>query len=278
MDKKIIKAIIKKDIRNIFSSIEFWLPMVIVPLVFAIFLPTLFILIGNKINIGTSGSNYEMMNKILTKLPSGAIKNEVMSFSSLNQKMVYLMLNYIFVPLFLMIPIMVSSIISALSFVGEKEKKTLETLLYSPAKDIELVTAKILAAFIPTMLLSLLCFLFYGTIIDTLGYQFFNRCVFPSLNWIFVILWLIPALSIFSIFLNVCISAKVKGYQEAQNITGLVVLPILLLIFGQVFGILFLNSVFIIIIGAVIFLIDIFLIKFASKTFNRNELFKTEIL
>lgn len=96
--------------------------------------------------------------------------------------------------------------------------------------------------------------------------------------WLFVILWLIPALSIFDIFINVYVSAKVKGLQEAQNISGLVVLPLLLLLFGQMFGVLFLSSLVIFIIGAVVFLIDIFLIKAVSKTFNRNELFKTQVL
>lgn len=278
MNKQIIKAIMKKDIKSLFFNLELWLPMVIIPLVFAILIPMVVILAVKSINIGTTGSNYEMLNKILTKLPSGAIKTEVFSFTSLNQKFVYLFLNYMFVPMFLIIPLMVSSIISALSFVGEKEKKTLETLLFSPAKDIELLVSKILAAFVVAMGISLLSFVLYGTVIDTLGYSFFNKFIFPSMNWLFVILWLIPALSIFSIFLNVCISAKVKGYQEAQNITGIVVLPILLLLFGQIFGILFLNSLLIFVIGAVLFIIDIFLIKVAAKTFNRNELFKTQIL
>lgn len=278
MNRQIIKAIIKKDIKSLFLSIELWLPMTIVPLMFVLFLPILFITLGKTTNIGLNSSNYEMINKVLNNLPNGTIKTEVFSLPTLNQKFVYLFLNYMFIPLFLIIPVMVSSIISANSFVGEKEKKTLETLLFSPATETELFASKILAAFIPTVLISLLSFIIYGTIIDTLGYSFFNKFIFPSINWIFVILWLIPALSIFAIFLNVYISAKVKGFQEAQQLSGLIVLPLVLLLFGQIFGILFLNSIVIFIIGAVVLLIDIFLIKAAAKSFNRDELFKSQIL
>lgn len=278
MNKKIIKAIIKKDIHSLFFSMELWLPIILVPLVFVIFLPVLIIILGKTVNMALSGTNYDIINKLLASLPNGIIKAEVFSLPTLNQKFVYLFLNYMFVPLFLIIPIMVSSVISANSFVGEKEKKTLETLLFSPAKELELFVAKILAAFIPTMFISLLSFILYGVIIDTLGYSFFNKFIFPSANWLFVILWLIPALSIFDIFLNVYVSAKVKGFQEAQNISGLVVLPLLLLLFGQMFGVLFLSCLVIFILGAVVFLIDIFLIKAVSKTFNRNELFKSQVL
>lgn len=38
MNKKIIKAIIKKDIHSLFFSMELWLPIILVPLVFVIFL------------------------------------------------------------------------------------------------------------------------------------------------------------------------------------------------------------------------------------------------
>jgi ABC-type Na+ efflux pump permease subunit len=41
---------------------------------------------------------------------------------------------------------MVSSVLAADSFAGEKERKTLEALLYTPTTDRELFTAKLLEA------------------------------------------------------------------------------------------------------------------------------------
>ena len=63
--------------------------------------------------------------------------------------MVVLMLGFLFAPMFLILPLMVASIIGADSIVGEKERKTLEALLYTPATDRELYLAKLLSAVVP---------------------------------------------------------------------------------------------------------------------------------
>ncbi len=52
-----------------------------------------------------------------------------------NQMMIVLILGYMFAPMFLIMPLMIASIIGADSIVGEKERKTLEALLYTPATD-----------------------------------------------------------------------------------------------------------------------------------------------
>jgi ABC-type Na+ efflux pump permease subunit len=277
MDKQIIKTIVKKDIKAVFSSIQIWLPMILIPLLFVVLIPIMLIIFGKSFDLNEGTSNFQMVSSFLNNLPESGIKTEIENLGNINQKIVYLILNYMFVPMFLIIPVMVSSIISANSFVGEKERKTLETLLFSPASEFDLFFAKILAAFIPTMTVSLLGFLLYGIVIDTLGYTFFNKLIFPTINWLFVMLWLIPAISIFAIFLSVYISTKVKGFQEATQLSAMLVIPLVLLIFGQVSGVLFLSSFIIIAIGTGLFLLDAFLINAAVKSFNREILFKTQI-
>ena len=54
----------------------------------------------------------------------------------------------------MIIPIMASSVMAASSFVGEKEKHTLETLLYSPLSLGQLFQSKILAGFSVGMMIS----------------------------------------------------------------------------------------------------------------------------
>ena len=55
---------------------------------------------------------------------------------------------------FLIIPIMAATVMSATSFVGEKEKQTLETLLYCPLSLKQIFRAKVLASFLLSMLVS----------------------------------------------------------------------------------------------------------------------------
>ena len=114
-------AIIKKDMQSITSNKRMFATLLIVPIVLTIFLPSVFIL-----TLYFVPEEGEELLQLLETLPL-----PLQSGSSL-QSMILLMLNFILPGFFLMIPIMASSVMSAASFVGEKEKRTLETLLYCP--------------------------------------------------------------------------------------------------------------------------------------------------
>ena len=64
-------------------------------------------------------------------------------------------------PMFLIIPLMVSSVIAADSFAGEKERKTMEALLYSPTTDQELFAAKLLSGWLAAIAVALVGFMLY---------------------------------------------------------------------------------------------------------------------
>ena len=49
---------------------------------------------------------------------------------------------------------MTSAVIAADSFAGEKERKTLEALLYTPTTDLELFTGKVLAPWLAAVAVS----------------------------------------------------------------------------------------------------------------------------
>jgi ABC-type Na+ efflux pump permease subunit len=63
-------------------------------------------------------------------------------------------------------PIITASVLAADSFAGEKERKTAEALLLTPATNEELLVGKILASLIPAVLLTAIVFLIYAGIID----------------------------------------------------------------------------------------------------------------
>ncbi|MCL2477336.1 ABC transporter permease subunit [Candidatus Bathycorpusculum sp.] len=82
------------------------------------------------------------------------------------QLMVYIMALYIFAPMFLIIPIMASSVLASDSFAGERERKTIEALLATPISDSELLLGKILVSFIPAMIVTIASFAAYTIILD----------------------------------------------------------------------------------------------------------------
>ena len=179
MNKRAAKAIINKDIRAIGSNIQLWLPMLIVPLVFSLVLPLVLVLPARFTDLSTMG-NIEQIVKLFSKLSSGPLQETIMALPLAQQQIVYFTVNYLFAPFFLIIPLMVASIIGANSFAGEKERKTLETLLFAPLDLNTLLWAKILAAFLPATFLTLICSFLYGITVNIAAYPLFGRIIFPE--------------------------------------------------------------------------------------------------
>jgi ABC-2 type transport system permease protein len=277
MNGRAIKALLKKDISVITSSPQIWIPLVIMPVLFVVVFPGVLLILGRAIDFESNKSNLQFITRFLAGIPESAVKAQLAGFATLSQQLVYLLVNYLLAPLFLVVPAMVSSLVAASSFVGEKEKKTLETLLFSPMRETDMFIAKILAAFIPAMALSLLGFLLFSIEFVLLGSPLFGRVVLPAPHWLPLVLWLAPALSLLVIFLNVLVSVKVKGFQEAQQISVIVILPLMFLVYGQIGGIVFMSVPLVMIAGLVILLLDAALTRIAAKTYNRDKLFRTQV-
>jgi len=269
MDMRLVRAIALKDVREVVGSKQLWLPMILVPLIFLVIFPTLSVLLpsATKLPVTTLGSSLETF---MERLPP-AMRDLVGSMDD-RGKFIYLMSVFFFAPFFLIIPIMVVSIIGASSFAGEKERKTLESLLYTPITDAELMFGKILSAFIPSVAVAWASFIIYAIVVNALGYPFFGRIFFPNLTWLVLLIWVVPSMSFFGLGIIVVVSSKVRGFQEAQQIGGLVVLPIVALVLLQVFGVVYLSLSFALILGLAFLVIDYFLIRLGARTFVREDI------
>ncbi len=252
------KALIQKDINEITSSRQIILPMTIVPIVLAVLIPLALV-----IGAGYAGNDYiiKELGPLLKKLPS-----EYKIYTPA-QLLIKLAINYMFPSYFLIIPIMCSGVIGASSFVGEKEHKTMETLLYTPISMESLLKAKILGVFIPSYIITLVSFIAFGIIINIGGFIYFGGLIFPNVKWLIIILWITPAINLLSLTVTVMISAKSKTFQDAQQVSGILVIPIILLLVGQVTGIIILNNFIMFTAGAVLLILDYILIKRISSKF-----------
>lgn len=265
-----------KDMKAIGSVMQVWLPMLILPVFFTVILPGTLIL-GVRFS-GLQGiGNLDQIMGVLQSLPDGPLRAAILSWKDPLQQLVYFGVNYFFAPFFLMIPLMAASVISANSFAGEKEQQTLESLLFAPIDILSLFVGKLLASFIPAMVLTFFCGILYGVVVNLTAYPVFHQLIFPATNWLFLMLWVTPFLSLFATFVNVLISAKVKGFQEAYQLSGLVILPVLALLFSQLAGILFLDSMVLFIVGVILLVIDLILIKTMGHYLNRNRLFESQV-
>ena len=153
-------ALIKKDMRSVISNKQVFAVLLIVPIVLTIALPSIFVFV-----ISFAPDAASDFQKLLDMLPApdGEYSQQQQIFS--------LILNQIMPSFFLIIPIMASSVMAASSFVGEKEKHTLETLLYSPLSLGRLFQSKILAGFSVGMMISYSSFAAMLLVMENVSYD-----------------------------------------------------------------------------------------------------------
>lgn len=256
-------AIIKKDIKEIVENKQIFIPMLIVPILFMVIMPLGLLIL---VNYGDFAAEGLKDLKFINDLPF------IKSGYDTTQIIILVALEYIFPSLFMIIPIMNSSIIGASSFVGEKEHKTLETLLYAPISVNELFTAKVVGVFLPAYVLAFIACVLFGIVMNIGGSIYFSKLIFPSIKWFLIIFWLTPAITLGGIVFTVLISAKAKTFQAAQQMSGIIVLPIIFILIGQVNGLFLLSNTIVIGIGLLLFLVDFLLIKRAAKGFSAEKL------
>lgn len=267
-------AIALKDIRAIRGNIQVWLPMLIVPLVIGVLLPAGLVLavlhFGGDPRLGD-------LTRLLERIPSGSLTDLLATLHTPATKAAYFFANYLLAPFFLLIPVMAASTISADSFAGEKERGTLENLLFSPATLTEIFLGKSLAALLPALGVTWLTFILTAVAVNAAGWSSFNRMFFPSLNWLPLLLLVIPLVALAIIFLTVFTSAKVRTFQAAYQFGGIVVLPILGLIAGQASGLLLLGPQVIVWIGLGLLMLDVVLLLLLRKFLDRPRLFESQV-
>lgn len=255
------KAMIYKDVKEVIGNKMLLLPMLIVPIVFVVIFP---IVIFATAEIGSTQMGD--LRPMLELLDSSE------SFQSDAQLLIHLTIDYMFPAFFLLIPIMTSSIIGASSFVGEKERKTLETLLYTPMSIKELFFSKVVSTFVPAYGVTIVSFMVFGIIANIGGWRYFESIIFPNAKWMITILLISPAVALLGIIFMVIVSSRVNTFQEAQQMSGFIVVPVVALIIGQTTGLFLLNEVVLLALGAVISIADFFLMKVATRKFTVEKL------
>lgn len=262
-----IKAVIRKDLRQIFQNKMVWVPFLFLPIFMMVLLPLFLVLLP-------SFAGSELKPDDLAGLFQAMPASLQVQLDPLNlaQRWVYLSANYMFMPMFLIVPLMVSSIAAADGIAGEKERKTLEGLLYTPLSDMELFSAKVLVALVPAIVVEIGAFILYAITVNLGGYQVMGRLFFPAPSWWPLVFFVGPGVSLAGLGATVLVSAKAKTFMAAQQSAGLLVLPVIFLMVGQITGLFFLTPSAVWIVGLVFWAIGIAMVRLGAKTFTRGEI------
>jgi len=268
MNTRAIRAIVRKDLKVAVQNKGVVLPILILPLILFVIFPWIMAYAPSWVN--AAGSSVSNMDELLARMPAGLL-DELSGYTP-DQQMIVFALVYMLAPMFLILPLMVSSVLAADSFAGEKERKTLEALLYTPTTDRELFTAKLLGAWTAAITAALLGFVVYAVMVNAAAWHSIGHIFFPNWMWIVLVFWVTPAVAGLGLVVMVFVSVRAQGFQDAYQTGGMVVLPVLALMVGQISGVMYFSLGVVLFVGLAIWLLDLLLLWFASKSFRRGEL------
>jgi len=172
---------------------------------------------------------------------------------------------------FLILPVMIPITLGVYSVVGEKEQGTLESLLATPLSDLELFLGKSAVAVIPSVFLTWIVFglfLLAASLMVPGGIP----AGILSLPWLFSIFLLSPLLALFSALVAMIISSRSSDSRAAYQFAGLAVVPALIPLIVYSARLTAVDLKFVAIEGAALFALNVGLLYFGIKIFQREEI------
>ncbi len=179
------------------------------------------------------------------------------------------------VPFLLMVvgffPISFSLIIALESFVGEKERRSLEPLLSTPLTNVQLYIGKTLSSTVPPVLGSLL-----GITVYLVG-VYFNIDYRPPFVLLLQIVLLTLAQALTMVSGAVIVSSQATSVRAANLLSSFIIIPMSFLVQGEAIIMFWARYNVLWWILAGLLLLDVVLVRMGVRSFNREELIGREI-
>ena len=254
-----IKTIIRKEWAEVFKNRMVLFTIIFMPLLLTA-LP-LIILYATR-DAGVGDMSAEMPAQIAQLCSDDLSMGECFQVYMVSQFMI----------MFMMIPLFIPVNIAAYSVVGEKTTHSLEPLLATPITTAELLAGKNLASSIPAVVASWLGFAVFavGAFLISGSPRLTAALLDPM--WLLAIILVGPLLALLSVNFSIMVSSRVNDPRVAEQLSAVVILPLLALFFGQISGLVILNSSLILAIAAGLILLDGILIYLTIRLFERENI------
>lgn len=268
MNLRAVGALVGRDLTALLRSRGVLIPLAVVPAVLLVLFPAILGMAPTTVGV-PDFLMYELVS--LSQVMPESFRVQFVGMTTEELWVTLTLLNFM-VPFYLVVPLTVASVIAADSFAGERERSTLESLVYTPTSDLELFTAKLLSALLPAVGVGLLSFVAYGLTVNLSAWPIMQELFFPTPEWIALALWMGPATAALGLSLGVLVSARVRTVQEATQIGSVVVLPVVMMVVGQLSGRLYLDLPRVLILGGVLWAVDLGLLIMARRWCRRDVL------
>jgi uncharacterized membrane protein SpoIIM required for sporulation/ABC-type transport system involved in multi-copper enzyme maturation permease subunit len=164
-----------------------------------------------------------------------------------------------------------SLVIALETFVGEKERRSLEPLLATPLTDVQLYVGKLLAATIPPVLASYLGMAVYLLLVGlTLDW-------WPSLSLLLVCMALATSEALVMVAGAVIVSSQSTSVRAANLVASFIIIPMAFLLQAEASLLLFANYTALWLIALFLMVVNVLLIRLGVRIFDREHLLGRDI-
>ena len=257
---KRVRTIINKEWAEMFKNRLVLFTIVLLPLVFtALPLVILFVFSANSGTAGASSADVPAQFALTCgNLPAA----DCMMIYMLNE----------FLLLYLMMPVIIPITIAAYSIVGEKTTHSLEPLLATPITTEELLLGKGLAAVIPGVLATVGSFALFLIISQFLGISNAVQRYILSPTWLLAILLVGPLIAVAAVNFAIFVSSRTSDPRVAEQVSSILILPLIILLFTQISGLITINVPSVLIAAAIMVLVDIAMVIAGARLFQRETI------
>jgi ABC-type Na+ efflux pump permease subunit len=265
VNRRGITAVVRRDLSVAMGSKALVLPAIIVPAVLLVLLPLLAGLVPRMVDAAALSDLDAVREALPADRTAGLPEDPGLAAA-------VLAVSYLLVPMILIVPVMFASIIAADGVAGEKERGTLEGLLLTPLTDREVAAAKLLAAWVPAVVIGLGGALLYAVVANLTVAPLTGRLVLPTAEFVVMALWVGPTFAAASLGAVSLVSVRVSTTQEAFQVGGFVIVPVVALLISQASGALLLSVTMLLIAGLVAAALAGGLIVAAARSLARPRL------
>lgn len=267
MNRERIATVARIELRQLSQAKDFWLPMLLLGSLFYVVVPAILLLSITRIG------SVEVVSRVsdaLEALPEAA-RSQIRGDSPEGQTG-YALAVFLFAPVAVIVPLTISTAVGAATIVGERERGTGEFLAHSPASAREIYVGKLIASLIPGYLTVALGFGAYSVIVNLMVGPSVGGWFFPTAQWWVMILWVLPPFLAICLSLVLRLSARVSSTAAAQQASGLVSLPLIMIAYSQATGVLFGAGILPLVVGAVAWLVAGFSLARGMRAVTRSRL------
>ncbi len=262
-----VLTVARTDLKQLIQARDFWVPMSILGALFFVVLPTILLLTITRLG------NVDVMAQIsqtLEVLPADT--QEQLQGESAEGRAGYALAVFLFAPVAVIVPLTISTAVGAATIVGERERGTGEFLAHSPAGVREIYLGKLIASLVPGYFTTVVGFTLYSLIVNVLVGPEVGGWFFPTAQWWVMILWVLPPFLAICLSLVLRLSARVRSTAAAQQASGLISLPLIIIAYSQATGVLLGADWVPLVLGGVAWLFAIVSLAVGVRSVTRSRL------